>query len=62
MVDEVGIARVIQRGGELRGQADAVIELPQRQQAGVGGERRVGYLDLNRQRPEEIQVEQRSSL
>jgi hypothetical protein len=37
--DEVGIARVVEHRGELLRQADAFVELPQRQQVGVGGER-----------------------
>src|SRR5262249_40686745 len=49
VLDEVGIARVVEHGGELPRQADPFIELPQRQQAGVRGERGVGDLDRDGQ-------------
>ena len=62
VLDQVGIAWVVQRGSERRGQADPVIELPHQQQAGIRGKRSVGNLDLNRQRLEEIQVERRGRL
>jgi hypothetical protein len=53
------IAGVVQRRGELAGQADAVVELPEGQQAGAGRERGVGHLDLDGQRREEVEREQR---
>lgn len=57
---QLRIARVVEHRGQLSRQADAFVELAQRQQAGVGRERGVGRLDVDRQRREEIQVEQRS--
>ena len=49
-------------GGDSKGcQADAFVALPQWQQAGVGGERRVGHLDPNGQRLVEIEVEEGNS-
>ena len=36
VLGEVGVAGVVEDGGELLRQADAFVELPQRQQAGVG--------------------------
>lgn len=53
-----GIARVVQGGRELRGQADALVELPQGQQPGIGRERGIGHLDPNGQRLVEIEVEE----
>ena len=58
---EEALAR-IQNGGELLCQADAFVELPQRQQAGVGSQRSVGHLDLDGQRLEKIELEQGSGL
>jgi hypothetical protein len=52
VLGQLRIAGVVQRRGELSGQPDAFVELPQRQQAGVGGERGVGHLDLDGQRLE----------
>ena len=57
-----GIARVVEGGRELRGEADALVELAQGQQAGVGGERGIGHLDPNGQRFVEVQVEEGSGL
>src|SRR5262249_39407159 len=56
------IARVVEHRGELLRQADARVELPQRQQAGVGRERGLGHLDPNGQRRVEIEVEERRSV
>jgi hypothetical protein len=58
MVDASGIAWIVEGSGESRGQADAVIELPQGQQASIGSERSVGYLDVNGQRLVEVEVEE----
>jgi hypothetical protein len=55
--DEVGIARVVERGGELLGQTDALVELAQRQQAGVGGEWSVGDPNLDGQGREKVELE-----
>ena len=46
---EVGIAGVVEGLGELLGKADALVELPQRQQSGVRGKRGVGRLDVDGQ-------------
>ena len=53
-------SRVVEHGGELLRQADAFVELPQGQQAGVGGERGVGHLDLDGQRLEKVELKQPS--
>src|SRR4051812_4238958 len=60
MFDEVGVARVVERRGERLSQADAFVELSQRQQAGVGRERGLGYLDLDGQRLEKVELQQAS--
>ena len=60
--DEFRIAWIIEGGRELSSQADLVIELSQQQQPGIGGERSIGNLNLDWQRREEIEVEQRSRL
>ena len=62
VVDEIGIAGIVEGLGELVGQADAMVELPQRQQSGVRGQGGVGGLDMDGQRREKIEVEERSSL
>src|SRR5262245_22364288 len=59
MLDQVGIAWIAERGGELLGESDAIVELLQGQQAGVGRERGF-HLDLDVQRFVEIQVEEGS--
>ena len=53
-------AWVLQSLGKLLRQTDVLIELPQRQQAGVGRERSVGHLNLEGQRLEEVELEQRT--
>lgn len=58
VLDEVGIARVVEHSGELSGQADAFVELPQRQQTGVAGERGVRDLNLDGQGLEKVELEQ----
>ena len=52
------IGRVVEHYGELPRQADAFVELPQRQQAGAGRERRIRHLDLDGQGLVEIEVEE----
>jgi hypothetical protein len=47
--------KIEHRGEPLR-QVDAFVELSQWQQAGVGGERRVGHLDLNGQGLEKVKL------
>jgi hypothetical protein len=59
VLGEVRVARVVEHRGELLRQADAFVELPQRQQAGVGRERGLGHLDLNGQRRVEIEGDER---
>ncbi len=41
--------------GELLGESDAMIELPQEDQARIGGERVIGGLDVDESRSEEIE-------
>jgi hypothetical protein len=45
VLDQLRVAGVVERRGELTSQADAVVELPEKQQADVGGQRGVGHLD-----------------
>ena len=59
---EVRIAWVVEHSGESLGQADALVELAWRQQAGVGGERRVGDLDVDGQGLEKVELVQCSGL
>ncbi len=49
VLDELGVARVVQGLGELLGKSDALVELAQGQQPGVRGEGGVGRLDVNGQ-------------
>jgi hypothetical protein len=58
VLDEVGVTRVVEHGGELLRQADAFVELSERQQTGVGGERGAGDLDRDGQGPEKVEREQ----
>jgi len=50
VLGQIRIARIVEHRGELLRQPDTFVELSQRQQAGVGGERGVGHLDLDGQR------------
>lgn len=47
VLGQIRIAWIPQNCDELRRQADAFVERPQRQQTGVGGEWCGGRLDLN---------------
>jgi hypothetical protein len=44
MANPLGLARIVERGGELLGQANALVKLAQRQQPGVTAELLVGRL------------------
>jgi hypothetical protein len=57
VVDEVGIARIVEHGSKLLGQADPFVELPQRQQAGIRGKRSVRDLNLHGQGLEKVERE-----
>jgi hypothetical protein len=61
VLDEAGIAGIIERRGELADLADAFVQLPQREQASVGPERGVRDLELDGQRREKVEREQRGS-
>jgi hypothetical protein len=54
VLDVLLIAWVVEGGSELGGQADAFVELSQRQQTSIGGERVVGNLNLDWSRAKEI--------
>ena len=62
LFDASGITGVVEGVGELLGESDAMIELPQEDQARIGGERVIGGLDLDGSRSEEIEFAVRDSV
>jgi hypothetical protein len=62
LAGEPGVAWVVQRGGELLGEADAVVELPDGQEPGIAGQGRGRDLDRDGPRGEEIEGQQRDGL
>jgi hypothetical protein len=60
MADASGIALIVKYRSELLRESDALVELPQEQEAGIGGDGGVGHPDLKGQRLENIEAEERS--
>src|SRR6185369_10892462 len=60
VLGQLRIARVVEHRGEPLRQADAVVELSQRQQAGVRRERSLGHLDPDGQWLEKVELKQTS--
>jgi hypothetical protein len=56
MLDAVGIAGVVQGGGEGVGESDAVIELAEKEESGIGGKGVAGDLDVEGPGREEIEI------
>ena len=55
MLDEGGIATVLEGSSKLLGEPDLLVELADRQEPGVGRQRSGGKLDIHRPRGEEIE-------
>ena len=58
----LGSRRSFERGGDLFGESDVIVELPNRQEPGVAGQGCRGNLDLDGPRRQKIEGKERDRL